>query len=94
MSEEETIPYTHWAYFTDEAAATACGDELAQRFDALAVVDRSAADSDKWLLRASRPVVRDRLAEAHGEVAALVEAHGGEYDGGATGWNPTAGTFL
>lgn len=29
------IPYTHWSYFTDRAAAEACGRELNVCFDYL-----------------------------------------------------------
>lgn len=40
------IPYTHWAYFDDRAAAEACGAELDAAFDCLSGVDRSYDDVD------------------------------------------------
>lgn len=56
----DLIPYTHWAYFTDRAAAESCGVELDARFDCLSAVDRSVlggtgtftvlASKRSWLL--------------------------------------------
>lgn len=119
------IPYTHWAYFTDEQAAGACAAELARRFDALVGVEpteQPTAESDEetramlvaggtdpqaieqildpnrppippWLLRAARTV--DDLPTAHAEVRAVVERHGGTYDGGESGWfDLNTGKFL
>lgn len=76
------IPYTHWAYFPDEASARHCAAELA---DYVTRIRQSHADS-QWLLLAGRDVEVDGLVERHGEVAAVVERHGGLYDGGESTW--------
>lgn len=76
------IPYTHWAYFTDRAAAKACGAELDATFDCLATVDRSYDDDSLWVLRAARTVGLDWPGGWHDEIAEVVERHGGKYDGG------------
>ncbi len=73
------IPYTHWAYFLDEATARRCAGDLA---DFVTRVREPLPDSTEWLLLAGRDVSIDRLVERHGEVAAIVERHGGKYDGG------------
>lgn len=76
------IPYTHWAYFPDEAGARRCAAELA---DYLVRV-RKAAEGSEWLLLAGRDVAIDDMVERHGEVEAIVERHGGLYDGGESTW--------
>lgn len=77
----DTIPYTHWAYFPDEAAAERCRQELA---DYVTVVRKTEDEEDgpEWLLLAGRDVEIERMVERHGEVEAIVVRHGGEYDGG------------
>lgn len=88
------IPYTHWSYFTDRAAAESCGRELDVRFDCLAVVDRSYDDT-QWLLRASRTVSLDWPGGWHGEIEEVVVRHGGFYDGGESGWlDTTTGKYV
>lgn len=79
------IPYTHWAYFIDHEAALACAKELDERFNCLAVLDRSYADP-QWLLRAARTVSLDWPNGWHDEIAEVVVRHGGYYDGGESGW--------
>ncbi|MGW4493797.1 ribonuclease E inhibitor RraB [Streptomyces sp. NPDC004376] len=74
-----TIPYTHWAYFPDEASARACTTDLA---DYVTRVREAAGGGSPWLLLAGRDVLLDRLPDRHAEVAAIVERHGGDYDGG------------
>ncbi|HKS45535.1 MAG TPA: hypothetical protein VJT49_10555 [Amycolatopsis sp.] len=84
-----TIPYTHWAYFTDEAAAKACGAELSERFDCLIDVELGERVDDKpYLLLAARPVGIGELPERHDEVQIVVQKHGGSYDFGESGWLP------
>jgi hypothetical protein len=75
----DTIPYTHWAYFPDEASVRACAKELA---DYVTRVREPADDDSEWLLLAGRDVEVDRLVERHGEVEAIVVRHGGTYDYG------------
>jgi hypothetical protein len=86
---EYLIPYTHWAYFDDRTAADTCAADLDTSFDCLAAVDRSYDDSE-WLLRAARTVSLDWPNGWHGEIAEVVERHGGRYDGGESGWLDTA----
>lgn len=52
----DSIPYTHWAYFTDRDAADECGRELDTRFDCLTAVDPCSSPHACWLLRAARGV--------------------------------------
>lgn len=73
------IPYTHWAYFPDEASARRCSEDLA---DYVTRVMKSVDANLGWLLLAGRDVEVDRLVERHGEVEAIVTRHGGDYDGG------------
>lgn len=73
------IPYTHWAYFPDEATARRCAQDLA---DYITRVREPLPGSIDWLLLAGRDVSIDHLIARHGEVAAIVERHGGKYDGG------------
>lgn len=88
------IPYTHWAYFTDHAAAEACSAELDATFDCLAAVDCSYDDT-QWLLRAARTVSLDWPGGWHAEIAEVVERHGGFYDGGESGWlDTTTGKYV
>lgn len=87
MTNSNLVPYCHWAYFTDRAAAEACGVELDARFDCLVAVDASEWDgAPSWLLRAARTVSLDWPNDWHGEIAEVVERHGGFYDGGESGW--------
>ncbi|WP_329376103.1 ribonuclease E inhibitor RraB [Streptomyces sp. NBC_01483] len=74
----DVIPYTHWAYFPDEASARGCAEELADYVTRV----RKAAEGSEWLLLAGRDVAIDDLVERHGEVEAIVTRHGGHYDGG------------
>lgn len=75
----DIIPYTHWAYFPDEASARRCAKVLP---DFVTRVREPLPGSDQWLLLAGRDVPIDYMVKRHGEVAAIVERHGGEYDGG------------
>lgn len=75
---DRMIPYTHWAYFPDESSAQACARDLPDYVTRV----RKAADDVDWLLLAGRDVAVDHLVERHEEVAAIVERHGGSYDGG------------
>lgn len=84
------IPYTHWAYFPDEGSARGCATELAD----YVVRVRRAAGSDEWLLLAGRDVEIGRTVERHEEVAAIVERHGGVYDGGETTFSPKSGAAV
>lgn len=72
------IPYTHWAYFSDEAGARHCAQGLPDFVTRV----RRAADDHEWLLLAGRDVSVDRLLERHREVEEIVTRHGGKYDGG------------
>jgi len=74
-----TIPYTHWAYFPDEASARRCAMDLA---DFVTRIREPAISGAGWLLLAGRDVEVDYLPARHGEVEAVVERHGGTYDGG------------
>jgi hypothetical protein len=74
------LPYTHWAYFPDQASAEACAWELDARFDCLTAVDPSTGNPGEWLLRAGRTVRSG--TDWHSEIADVVERHGGHYDGG------------
>jgi hypothetical protein len=75
------IPYTHWAYFDDCDAATACAKELDATFDCLTYVERSCDDED-WLLRAARTIDLDSRINHHDEIEPVVDRHGGTYDFG------------
>lgn len=73
------MPYTHWAYFPDQAGAQRCRAELGEYVTRL----REPEESDgQWLLLAGRDVDPERLVERHAEVEAIVARHGGDYDGG------------
>ncbi|MEU1312550.1 hypothetical protein ABZ419_27175 [Streptomyces cinnamoneus] len=72
-----TIPYTHWAYFPDQASARGCADELLDY-----VIRIREAEGSQWLLLAGRDVETAGLIERHAEVEAIVVRHGGDYDGG------------
>lgn len=82
----DTIPYTHWSYFPDKASAETCGKELEFRFDTLTLVTPAVdpTPGQEWLLLASRPV--ELGTDWHAPVEAVVERHGGFYDGGESGW--------
>lgn len=91
---DDVIPYTHWAYFDDEAAARRCAEESLQ--DYVTRIQR-AADSSQWLLLAGRDVPVSKMVERHAEVRAVVERHGGVYDGGESTWlqgDPVADPML
>lgn len=75
----DMIPYTHWAYFPDEAAAQRCAQDLP---DFVTRVRKPLPDSTEWLLLAGRDVEIDNMVARHEEVAAIVERRGGNYDGG------------
>lgn len=77
------IPYTHWAYFAEEAPARACAEQDLK--DYVVRIQRSVDDEDpdlRWLLLAGRDVAIDDLIDRHNEVRAIVEQHGGFYDYG------------
>lgn len=74
-----TIPYTHWAYFDDEASARNCAADLA---DYVTRIREPWEEVPDWLLLAGRDVPVDGLVERHHEVEAIVVRHGGRYDGG------------
>lgn len=78
---EGTFPYTHRAYFPDEASAEMCAEDLP---DYVTLIDPplESDESMGWLLRAGRDVKNNGLLERHAEVEAIVVRHGGEYDGG------------
>ena len=83
MSEDRKIPYTHWSYFPDEVSAQRCSRELSDYVTRI----REPLDEDaKWLLLAGRDVAIDDMVERHAEVQAIVERHGGQYDGGESTW--------
>jgi len=75
-----TISYTHWAYFPDRASAEGCAKDLADYVTRLDEPD--PAVTPKWRLLAARDVEVGGLDERHREVEAIVNRHGGEYDGG------------
>lgn len=96
---DTAMPYTHWAYFAERSAADACALELTA-LDCLVGIDKEAEPAmwgevlGQWLLRAARTVLVSELVERH-EEAAIVERHGGFYDGGESGWlNRETGRFL
>ncbi|MEE4419561.1 hypothetical protein [Streptomyces bugieae] len=72
------IPYTHWAYFSDEAGARRCAQDLPDFVTRV----RKAADDREWLLLAGRDVALGCLPERHREIEVTVTRHGGKYDGG------------
>lgn len=86
---DDLIPYTHWAYFSTRESAQACADEL-MRNEFLAAVDRAATVTPtrgtEWLMRAAKAVPLDDLIARHDTVEAIVNSHGGSYDGGESGW--------
>jgi hypothetical protein len=83
----DKIPYTHWAYFPDEASARRCANDLQ---DYVIRIRRSVEGAD-WLLLAGRDVEIGGMVERHQEVEAIVERHGGLYDGGESTWDPSLG---
>lgn len=86
--EMSVIPYTHWAYFPDEAGARRCARDLA---DYVTRIREPLPDGIEWLLLAGRDVEIDHLVARHGEVAAIVTRHGGRYDGGEATYDTAAG---
>lgn len=85
------LPYTHWAYFPDEASARRCAAALP---DHVTRVREAESDPGRWLLLAGRDVQIDRLIERHAEVEAIVERHGGEYDGGEATYGSGVGPVV
>ena len=86
------IPYTHWAYFPDEASARHCAEELA---DYVIRIQEAVDEAPSgWLLLAGRDVEIDLLSQRHEEVAAIVTRHGGMYDGGEATYNAAAGNAV
>lgn len=87
-----TIPYTHWAYFPDEASAQRCAKDLAD----YVIRIQEAVDGAplERLLLAGRDVPIDQLVERHKEVAAIVTRHGGQYDGGEATYNIATGSAV
>lgn len=73
------IPYTHWAYFPNEASARRCAD--ADLADYVIRIKKAIHDS-QWVLLAGRDVAVDDLEKRHDEVKEIVERHGGQYDYG------------
>lgn len=87
----DMIPYTHWAYFPDEASARRCTEDLADYVTSV----RESMSSDDWLLLlAGRDVEVGRTVERHEEVAAIVERHGGVYDGGEVTFSAATGNAV
>ena len=82
------IPYTHWAYFPDEASARRCAEDLP---DYVIRIREPWAEVPEWLLLAGRDVEIDGMIERHNEVQAIVERHGGMYDYGESTWDLSAG---
>lgn len=74
----DMIPYTHWAYFSDEAGARRCAQALPDFVTRV----RKAASGQEWLLLAGRDVAIGQMPKRHGEVEEIVTRHGGKYDGG------------
>jgi hypothetical protein len=74
----EKIPYTHWAYFSDEASARACAADLP---DYITRVNEVAGEH-RWLLLAGHDIEVADLPQWHVALEEIVERHGGEYDGG------------
>lgn len=88
------IPYTHWAYFPNEASAHRCADELK---DYVTRIRPPHEEAPEWLLLAGRDVAIDDLEARHQEVAGIVDRHGGSYDGGEStylGNQPVADPLL
>ncbi|MEV5940294.1 ribonuclease E inhibitor RraB [Streptomyces sp. NPDC051994] len=81
------IPYTHWAYFPDEASARNCAKDLADYVTRIEQVEDPSQAVASWLLLAGRDVEINRLVERHDEVEEIVIHHGGEYDGGEATYN-------
>lgn len=73
-----TIPYTHWAYFPDEASAERCREDLGDYVTRIQL----SVEEPEWLLLAGRDVEIEGLVERHAEVRGIVARHGGYYDGG------------
>lgn len=84
----DVIPYTHWSYFPDEESARRCAEELP---DFVTRIREPIEDVPGWLLLAGRDVEVEGLVARHEEVAAIVERHGGEYDGGEATYDVTSG---
>ncbi|MFF1444146.1 ribonuclease E inhibitor RraB [Streptomyces sp. NPDC058295] len=75
------VPYTHWAYFSDEESARRCAEDLS---DYVIRIRPPWEEVPDWLLLAGRDVgpEDDALIRRHHEVQAIVEKHGGLYDYG------------
>jgi regulator of ribonuclease activity B len=89
----DAVPYPHWAYFSDRRSADGCAAELAAKFDCRVVVDSFESDSGgtEWLLRAARSMPAEELDGCHKEMQAIVERHGGFFDGGESGSSDRGG---
>ncbi|MFJ8727674.1 ribonuclease E inhibitor RraB [Streptomyces sp. NPDC093269] len=84
------IPYTHWGYFPDEATTRSCATELHSKgFIVRFRGPWEEGDVPEWLLLAGKDVTIGTMVERHGEVRAVVERHGGSYDGGESAHLPT-----
>jgi hypothetical protein len=81
------IPYTHWAYFPDEAGAQRCSEDLKD----YVIRIQKAFEGPEWLLLAGRDVAIDDLIERHDQVRAIVERHGGLYDFGESTHDASTG---
>lgn len=79
---DRMIPYTHWAYFPDEASARRCAEDLPDYITRI----KPSADTDRWLLLAGRDVAVSCMVERHEEVESIVVRNGGDYDGGESTW--------
>ncbi|MBT2439945.1 hypothetical protein J7E93_07380 [Streptomyces sp. ISL-36] len=79
MAIPHMIPYTHWAYFTDEETALRCAQDLP---DFVTRISETVHPDYARLLLAGRDVDVEFLEERHQEVQAIVTRNGGHYDGG------------
>ena len=73
--------YTHWCLFDDEESAKATVADLPGFATRLLWSDAY----DRWLLLAYGEGPVTELVERHEDVKAIVERHGGVYDGGEMG---------
>ncbi len=81
-----SIPYTHWAYFDDEASARACAVDLGSDYR---TVVRPSQVEEGWLLLAGREVELGQQRSVENEVIAVVSRHRGIYDGGEASYLDT-----
>ena len=96
------IPYTHWAYFEDEASGQACGIELSQAgfhiisFGLVGQIDgqeydwcmelRGKGPYDDFLWLLRAQGMVSIDSDYYAPVVAIVERHGGEHRGGEATW--------